>query len=225
MVLTVSLNEGTLAVRVSALLATPQGAEDEARLRAILQIYSEAADAVTKADNDPELTPLGRKKDAERKVGKADEALKPHDAELERRSHVVEDLWFRAQAIPASGRSDVEALLVEQEIRTALRGVDRLMILPRYLRAIDEGDWDLVRALENAPRQFPLLNDAARKQGAEAKIARSGLADQIAAAEARRDVLKIILNTARAELARLAGRHGVASVRDERGGAGSGAAR
>ena len=179
----------------------------EGDLREIQAVYDDAADTLDKAQQSRELSPTGMTAKADKVINGAFTALKPHAAKAERYRADAASMRAKALAPPATERTP-EAIAREREIRdrlTALADHERVI---RYLVAIENADWETVRAVEGAPAAFPLVSPDTRQQGDKIKLGRSPLASQLAAAEALAGMYSSILATAQTELRRLAARHG-----------------
>jgi hypothetical protein len=194
------------AQRVSAAMA--------ARLQALAKIGTELVQEVEQADDNRELTDIGKREAVKRVVARAEEQIAPHQREAERLDGEAEALRVKAGATPASELSEVAELAAQREVRDYLRGVDRVLIPAMYLAAIeaDAPDWLLVRAIENAPGVLRLVGPETLSKGRDAKVRRSSLAPRLRELEDERDALRQIVNAARAELKHVAAARGYTDV-------------
>lgn len=198
-----STRGGLLGTLVDA--ALPKVSPEMAgRFHAVARVHGELSAEIEQAAGNPELTELGRSEAIRRTLARSQEALAPHEREVERLDAEAAGIRARASATPRSERSEMAELMIQLEVRRHLADVDRLLLPPKYLSAIEQNDWDTVRALEEAPRALALLSDEARRQGSDAKVAKSALAPKLAETEAARDTLRGIVTAAKAELGRLA---------------------
>lgn len=83
------------------------------------------------------------------------------------------------KAQPTDKRSP-EELALEREIRDRLYDMKRSAVMTLYLNAVEaDNDPDLVRAIERAPKAFPLVTEEARTQAKDLRIARSPFAARL----------------------------------------------
>jgi hypothetical protein len=115
-----------------------------------------------------EYTAEGRSKRLAQVRGEALARLEPQRERVAKTRARLMDVETRALA--AAKTTDLAGLLLEREIRDRLQGRDPLEIQVQYLDAIERGDEAFVRAVENAPQAFPLLSEAARATGRDAKL-------------------------------------------------------
>jgi hypothetical protein len=175
-------------------------------LRAIASVYDAAAAAAKDAAASKELTPLGQREAIKRAITAAVGQLTTHDATVATLRETA--AATRAKALEVPSERTPEALMLEREVRDRVANLDPLQVRVKYLTAVEQGDWLTVRALEAAPSSFSQLTPALREQGSAAKLLRSPLAPQVAAADASSYVYATTAATAKTELRKLAERHG-----------------
>ena len=74
--------------------------------------------------------------------------------------------------------------------------VDKMMIGGAYLNALRTGDRNFSRAIETAPKAFPLVTDTTINEGLEIKVELSSQAPDIKAIEGVRRTLNLVIKTA-----------------------------
>ncbi len=188
----------------AALEQHPEGerARITADLRKIQGVFEGARQAAREAASSRELTPVGTTAAIERALGSAEAALAPFDTVATRLAETASATRRKALEIPAAERTP-EAIAREREIRDRLAGEDGLRVASLYWQAIASGDWELVRAVEGAPRAFELIDAEARERGEAAKIERSPLAERLSQESAEADAYRLAVATARAALRKL----------------------
>jgi hypothetical protein len=149
-----------------------------------------------------DYTPLGRDKAVRAARERAREVLKPQEEIVERYRARIADIETRA--IPPRQKrtaNDLPDLLIEQEIRQRVKGQDALQLLPMYLSAIERGDDQFCRALEEAPAAFPLLTAEMLEQGRGVKLAKCPDAELLAQLREELDIHTAVLQAAARDLA------------------------
>lgn len=135
-------------------------------------------------------------------------AMQPHDAEVTARQQRRAEIRAKATATPM-GTRDLDTVLMEREIRDRLASRDPLEVNVVYLSALEKEDWLTVRAIENSPPTFPLLNAQQREVGNARKLLKSALVDDVMEADAGYSAYRTIAQAVHSELAGLAERYGV----------------
>ena len=209
-IIRLNLDDGPVAVLVEALVSREANKPHEPTLRKIAGVYGAAAEAVRKARTSQELTELGKREATKRALASATAALEPHEAKVRELESSLDATRRKALERPASERTP-ERLMLEREIRDRLveQRIDPLLVAGRYLTAVRNGDDVLVSAIENAPAAFALIDDATRRQGEDARIARSPHAGEVARLEGDHALLRQVVNTTRTHLREMAESHGV----------------
>jgi hypothetical protein len=196
--------QGSLAERPEA-----ERLRIEGDFRRVAAIPENVQATVKTAEASREHSKEGLTKLAERTIGTASVAMKPHEQKVAQLAAAVAATRAKASETPSTERT-TEAVLRERELRDRVSGLkDPLMAVPMYLDAIDSGDWETVRAIEAAPRAFQLVDAATRAEGAKRKAAKSSLAATLAAQEAEHGAYKIVVAAAKNDLRALAERYDV----------------
>ena len=172
----------------------PEGSWDEFRAlqRDVEQALGRADDL--KRSGDYSGTGLVKALGAERQ--RALTLLEPFRARLTRHDAKVQELITAALSRAPRTAADLPALLAEREIRDLLRGKDPTEVAPLYFKALEQGDHAFIRAVEDAPAAFPLLNNDMRAMGRELQIATSAQASEIAVLRQDRDLIASLVGAA-----------------------------
>ncbi len=210
MTLAILKSDNLVGMEIDAIAPTlPE--TDTATVPALREIEAvfRAADATVKAAAESkELTALGQREAVKKALRVAVQELTPHQTVAERLAATA--AATRTQALQSStGERTLEVLMIEREVRDRLAGRDPLEVNAIYQGALSVGDLTTVNAIERAPSAFALLTPAMLEQGAAVKLARSPLAEQLAAQEAEQRRYASILATTRTQLASLAARYGL----------------
>ena len=207
-VATIKRGSSAVGSLVDILASSEVNQPHEAGLRDVAQVYDTALKEVSEIEKSEELTPLGKQEAIKRTLSKAYTALEGHESHVERLATTV--TATRAKALERPARESTAATLaIEREIRDRLmtQKLDPLMVFPQYLSAIDRGDDAFVRAIEGAPQAFQLITPEQRERGAEARLAKSPMADQLAKEENEHALFRQIVATTKTELGKLENRH------------------
>ena len=178
-------------------------------LRAVETVYTMAAKDVHTAAANPAKTPLGQREDVVETLTTAREALKPHQAEAVCLAALADATRASMLQFPAKFTPDAA---IAREIRDRLQGADPLAVRVAYYKAIGEGDWTLIHAIENAPQAFALIDADTREQGDAMKLRRHPLKAtwDAQALAARRHASTVA--TVKTELRKLARAYGLSDV-------------
>lgn len=209
-VATIKRGSSAVGSLVDILASSEVNQPHEAGLRDVAQVYDAALKEIGRIQKSRELTGLGKQEATKRALTKARSALESHEKGVERLAATVAATRTKALERPAS-ESTAAILALEREIRDRLmeKKLDPLMVFPQYLNAIERGDDTFVRAVENAPQAFALITPEQRQKGEEARLAKSPMADKLAAEENEHALFRQVVATTKTELGQLANRHRV----------------
>jgi hypothetical protein len=102
---------------------------------------------------------------------------------------------------PTPGQASPEELAREREIRDRLYDLRRIDVAERYMKAArDNDDPELVRAVERAPKSFPLVSADVIEQVREMRIAASSFAPRLKELHNLRSLYSTFLEAARLTL-------------------------
>lgn len=145
--------------------------------------YAHAVDVanadIARIEQSPDLTPMGRAKKAAARRAEASKALNPLRATIQRTQSRLNDTE-RAALPPWPLPQDPATIARDPEIRDRLMGKESLEVWQLAIDAVERGDDDFLRAVEQAPRAFPLLAPDHAAYVRQMRLERSPVASELA---------------------------------------------
>lgn len=149
----------------------------------------------------PDYTYIGKVVRLENASAKAMAGLKGEQDRVTKIEKRIADLM--ATALSGTKPNDEDAKRRQREIRDRIedRKLDPMQVMAKLLDAIAVGDQDFIAAVLDAPRAFPLLDEAGRKAALTAKIAHTpALSEELQTIESERGFYRGLLEAARQDI-------------------------
>jgi len=203
-------NSTALAQVLSDLLEAAY-AEDPATdsmLRGVRGVFETAQKAEAEARANTELTEVGKKSAVLRALRTGRRGLASHEARVNSLDAEVRTLREKALVLPPPGPEESHDA---EWVMKQLSKMDQLLVETRFIEACALGkNVAILRAVERAKATgFPLISEQALKRGEDLLVKASPDAERIDALEGERDLYKLAVNAARADLEKLGAAHGI----------------